>query len=85
MRIYTVFNFHINPYKKLIQWHFLIFPTGWLVGNPSVRVYTFIHSLLFRLPIFLSIDTKGLSGLLPVQTGKIMIIYYTNQAKNWQS
>jgi hypothetical protein len=50
-----------------------------------MRVCTFIHSLLFRLPIFLSIDTKGLSGLLPVQTGKIMIIYYTKQAKNWQS
>lgn len=71
MRIYTVFNFHINPYKKLILWHVLTFPTGWLIGNPSMRVYTFTHSALYGLCFILLIDTKRLSGLLLVQIRKI--------------
>lgn len=71
MRIYTVFNFHINPYKKLILWHFLTFPTGWLIGNPSMRVYTFTHSALYGICFILLIDTKRLSGLLLVQIRKI--------------
>ncbi|RNF50515.1 hypothetical protein EBI00_10100 [Marinomonas hwangdonensis] len=75
MRNCTVFNFHINPYKKLILWHFLTFPTGWLIENPSVRVYTFIHSALYGLGFMLLIDTKRLSGLLPVQTGKNVIVF----------
>jgi len=47
MRIYTVFNFHWNRYKRLILRYFLNFPTAQSIGKSSVRVYTFIHSALF--------------------------------------
>jgi len=50
-----------------------------------MRVYTFIHSTLFLMRIFLFIDTKRLSGMLPVQTRNFLIVFQTIRAKNWQA
>ena len=64
LRIYTVFNFRLNPYKKLIQWHFLTFLTGWLIGNPSVRVYTFSSANNVLQP-FTQIFYKAIDAFIP--------------------
>jgi hypothetical protein len=51
-------------------------------GNTSMRVIEFIHSKLFRLPIFLSIGTKRLPHSLPAPTKKTAIILILGSDEN---